>query len=174
MILRGRIWKVGDNMKSGGDIVPTEYDYLGSNFKYDELSKHVFEKVLPHFASRVCKGDLVVAGNNFGAGHAHFHIQAIKALAAAGMAACVTESYAGAFQRMAINTGFPALEAKGIRTAVETGDELELNLLTGEVKNITRGSVIRMKPVPQTIIDILESGGLESYAVRKLGGGPGR
>ncbi len=168
MVLRGRIWKVGDNMKAGGDIMPTEYDHLGSSLKFAELATHVFENVLPEFAANVRTGDLVVAGHNFGAGHAHFLMSAIKALAATGVAACIAESYSGAFQRRAINAGFPAIEATDIRATTETGDELEVDLLTGDGKNMTRGCVIRVRPVPRMIVDILESGGLEPYAVRKL------
>lgn len=168
MVLRGRIWKVGDNMKAGGDIMPTEYDHLASSLKFAELATHVFENVLPDFAANVRKGDLVIAGHNFGAGHAHFLLSAIKALAATGVSACIAESYSGAFQRRAINAGFPAMESKDIGIATQTGDELEVNLLTGEGKNVTRGCAIRVKAFPRMIVDILEAGGLESYAARRL------
>lgn len=168
MILRGRVWKVGDGLTAGGDIVPTEYDYLGVNLKWSELAQHLFEKVVPEFAANVRKGDLVVAGKSFGAGHAHFLVQAVQALVVGGVGGCIAKSYAGAFQRRALNGGFPAIEAQDVYALVETGDEIELNLRAGRVRNLTRDRVITVQSMPQMIIDILESGGLEAYAVRRL------
>ena len=159
MILRGKVWKVGDNMQAGGDITPTEYEHLGASFKFVELAAHVFEHVLPGFAPAVQKGDFVVAGKNFGAGHGHFLVPAVKALSATGVGACIAESYSGVFQRMAINAGFPAIESRDIQVAVETGDELEVNLLTGEGKNPARGGSFQVRPFPEMIVDILKSGG---------------
>ncbi len=168
MILRGTVWKAGHNMKAGGDITPTRYDHLAVGGKFAELATHVFETVLPEFAANVCKGDLVVAGENFGAGHPHFLMSSIRALLATGLAGCVAESYSGAFQRRAINAGLAAMECSDIMTAAETGDELEIDLLTGEGRNVTRGCLLQVKPFPPMIVDLLQAGGLEAYALRKL------
>lgn len=94
MILRGRVWKVGDGLTAGGDIVPTEYDYLGVNLKWGELAQHLFEKMVPEFAANIRKGDLVMAGKSFGSEHGHFLVQAVQALVAAGVGGCTAKSYA--------------------------------------------------------------------------------
>ena len=171
MKLKGKAWKVGDHMKCGGDIMPTEYEHLGAALKYDELAAHVFEHVLPGFASGVRRGDIVVAGENFGSGHGHFLVPAIRALAATGVAACIAKSYSGVYQRMAINSGFPAAESGDAWSNVETGDDLEIDLSTGGCRNLTRNASFHLRPFPAVIVDILDSGGYEAYAVKKLKAG---
>jgi 3-isopropylmalate/(R)-2-methylmalate dehydratase small subunit len=168
VILRGKVWKVGANMKAGGDITPTEYDHLASAGKFAELAMHLFETVLPDFAANVRKGDLVIAGANFGAGHPHFLMSSIRALVASGLAGCIAESFAGAYQRRAINAGLAAIEAPGISAVVESGDELEIDLSSGAARNITRAAELKVNPFPPMIVELLEAGGLEPYAVRKL------
>lgn len=158
-------------MKCGGDIMPTEYEHLGAALKYDELAAHVFAHVLPGFAAGVQRGDIVFAGENFGSGHGHFLVPAIRALAATGVAACIATSYSGVFQRMAINSGFPAAESGDALSNVDTGDRVEIDLATGEGRNLTRNTRFTVRPFPGVIVDILDAGGYEAYAVRKLKAG---
>jgi len=124
-----------------------------------ELAKHVLEDADPEFASKVQPGDFVVGGNNFGLGSSREHAPTIIKMA--GVSAVLAKSFARIFFRNAINVGLPVLICD--TDQIDAGDELEVNLGTGEIRDLTKGIVLKAAPLPDVMLRILEDGGLVSY-----------
>ncbi len=156
MILRGKAWKFGDDI-STDHITPGRYYHLRSNMP--ELAKHVMEDADPEFPKKMKPGDFIVAGKNFGMGSSREH--APLAIKIAGVSAVLAKSFARIFYRNAINVGLPLLIVD--TDSIESGDELEVDLSSGVVKNLTKGIEIKAKPLPEVMIKILQEGGLVSY-----------
>lgn len=161
MLLKGKSHKFGDSI-STDLIAPGRYFHLRSNLP--ELAKHVLEDAGPDFASKVKPGDFVVAGNNFGLGSSREHAAIIIKMA--GVGAVLAKSFARIFYRNAINSGLLVLECN--TDEIDAGDELEIDLKIGEVKNLTKNKVLKTKPLPEVMIKILNDGGLlEHYKKHK-------
>jgi 3-isopropylmalate/(R)-2-methylmalate dehydratase small subunit len=159
-----RAWVFGDDVDTDA-IAPGRYMKLG----IEEIAKHCLESVSPSFSSSVQKGDIVVAGRNFGAGSSRE--QAPEALKHLGVAALIAESFAGIFYRNAINLGLPALacpQAKRIRN----GDRLEVDALAGTIENRTTGETLECEPIPAFLMTIIRDGGLLPYLEKKLARAP--
>jgi len=167
MILSGRVWKIGDDI-STTDLVSARYDKEGMNKQWDECAKHILEDIDPSIAPAIKKGDIIVAGENFGNGHAHYYGAAINGSWAAGVSALLAESINTLFLRAAIDAGVPAWPFKGLASFVENGDILEINFKTGEAKNLTSGSKMNFKPVSEIILDILAAGGSDNWALQRV------
>ena len=161
MILKGRAWKFGDNITTD-HITPGRYYHLRS--KIEELAKHVMEDADPDFMKKFSKGDFVVAGKNFGMGSSREH--APLALKVAGVSAVIAKSFARIFYRNAINVGLPVLIAD--TDNIDSGDELEVDLEKGVIRNLSKGIEIRAKPLPEFMLKILNEGGLVDF-VKKHG-----
>ena len=152
-----------------GDNVDTDVIAPGRYMKYgiDEIARHCMEALEPAFAASVRKGDVVVAGRNFGAGSSRE--QAPEALKHLGVAALIAESYAGLFYRNAINLGLPALvcaQAKRIRA----GDDITVDLDAGRIDNRTSGETLAAEPVPAFLLQIVRDGGLLAHLEKRLRG----
>lgn len=156
MQLVGKAWKFGDNI-STDHIAPGRLFHLRSNLP--ELAKHVLEDADPEFASKVQPGDFVVGGNNFGLGSSREHAPTIIKMA--GVSAVLAKSFARIFFRNAINVGLPVLICD--TDQIDAGDELEINLGTGEIRDLTKGIVLKAAPLPDVMLRILKDGGLVSY-----------
>ena len=161
MKLRGKVWKFGDDV-STDHITPGRYYHLRSNMP--ELAKHVMEDADPEFPKKMKAGDFIVAGKNFGMGSSREH--APLAIKIAGVSAVIAKSFARIFYRNAINVGLPVLIAD--TDEIEAGDEIEVNLSSGAIRNITKGIEIPTTPLPEIMIKILNEGGLVEY-VKKRG-----
>ena len=162
MIIRGKVWKFGDDINT--DLIIAG-KYKLSITDMDELSKHAMEALIPGFAEKVNKEDIIVAGKNFGCGSSRE--QAPLVLKHIGIGAVVAKSFARIFYRNAINIGLPAIECKDV-DKIMNGDMLEVNLLEGNIKNLTRNEMYEIRPIPSALLEILVSGGLVNY-VRKHG-----
>ncbi|UCD19779.1 MAG: 3-isopropylmalate dehydratase small subunit [candidate division WOR-3 bacterium] len=162
MVLRGKAWKFGDSI-STDLICPGRFFHLRSNLP--ELAKHVLEDADPNFASRMSKGDFVVAGNNFGLGSSREHAPTIIKLA--GVSAVLAKSFARIFYRNAINVGLPLLECDTDK--IELNDEIEVDLATGMIKNVSKGIELKAHPLPKAMLNILNDGGLLAH-IEKHGG----
>ena len=156
MVLKGKTWKFGDSI-STDLICPGRYFHLRSNLP--ELAKHVLEDADPQFATKMSKGDFVVAGHNFGLGSSREHAPTIIKLA--GVAAVLANSFARIFYRNAINVGLPLLECD--TASIDEGDVLEIDLATGLIRDKTKGTDHRAHPLPKAMINILNDGGLVSH-----------
>jgi len=153
MILRGRVWKFGDDI-STDHIAPGRLFHLRSDLA--ELAKHVLEDADPDFAKKMSKGDFVVGGRNFGLGSSREHAPTIIKLA--GVSAVLAKSFARIFYRNAINVGLPLVECDTDK--IEEGDELEVNLSTGKILDKTKRIELEAHPLPKAMINILNDGGL--------------
>jgi 3-isopropylmalate/(R)-2-methylmalate dehydratase small subunit len=151
------------------DDINTDYIISGRyKFKVDdmnELAKHVMEDIDPEFASKVTKGDFVVAGRNFGSGSSRE--QAPRALKAAGVAAVIAGSYARIFYRSSFNVGLPLIECD--TGWIAEGDEIMVDFDKGEVVNVRTGQTAKASPIPRTMQVLLEDGGLIPH-LKKHGG----
>ncbi|MDP6494263.1 MAG: 3-isopropylmalate dehydratase small subunit [Dehalococcoidia bacterium] len=158
-MLRGKAFKFGDGV-STDLIVPGRLAHLRSNLP--ELAKHVLEDADSSFASRVNKGDFVVAGSNFGLGSSREHAPLVIKMA--GVRAVLAKSAARIFFRNAINQGLPVLLCDTDRIA--DGDELEVDLGSGMIKNVSSGVVLSFGKIPRVMLRILDEGGLIPYVQR--------
>jgi 3-isopropylmalate/(R)-2-methylmalate dehydratase small subunit len=159
----GRAWVYGDNIDTDV-IIPARY--LTSTDER-ELGAHALEDLDASFASDVQPGDVVVAGANFGCGSSREH--APIALKAAGVSAVVAESYARIFFRNAINTGLPIVTCPEAAQAIEAGDDIEIDVEKGEVRNLTSSTSWRAEPLPEFVMDIVRAGGLVNWVRNRAG-----
>jgi 3-isopropylmalate/(R)-2-methylmalate dehydratase small subunit len=157
MKIKGNAWKYGDNVNTDY-IIPGRYMELTAP---EEMAKHVFEEHDPGFRGKVRQEDIVIGGNNFGCGSSREH--APLALRYVGVGCVIAESFARIFYRNCINIGLPALECPGILEAVKTGDELEVDVSEGVIRNITHNTDQKFNPLPEFMVEVLNAGGLASY-----------
>ena len=155
-IKRGKAFKFGDNI-STDHIAPGRLFHLRNNL--EEFARHVLEDADPTFASKVQKGDFVVAGNNFGLGSSREHAPQIIKIA--GVGAVIAKSFARIFYRNAINIGLLAIECN--TDEIDAGDELELDIKKGILKDITKNIEIKIMPLPEVMIKLLDDGGLVAH-----------
>ena len=138
----GRVWKFGDSIDSGN-------------------IKGVMAGIDSEFHAKVKPGDLMVAGINFGMGSSAE--DAPRSLRDAGIAAVLAESISNIYLRTLINLGVPAVECRGISNLVEEGDQIEVDLESGRVRDLTNGALLRFAPFSDHAIAILDKGGLIPY-----------
>ena len=155
-IKKGKAFKFGDNI-STDHIAPGRLFHLRNDLV--EFSKHVLEDADETFASRVQKGDFVVAGNNFGLGSSREHAPQIIKIA--GVGAVIAKSFARIFYRNAINIGLLAIECDTDK--IDANDELELDIKKGVLKNLTKNIELKITPLPDVMIKLLEDGGLVEH-----------
>jgi len=160
-IMKGKAFKFGDNI-STDHIAPGRLYHLRSNL--NEFAKHVLEDADETFASRVKKGDFVVAGHNFGLGSSREHAPRIMKIA--GVGAVLAKSFARIFYRNAINIGLLAIECD--TDAIDDGDELDIDIKKGVITDLTNGAVIQIEPLPSVMIKLLNDGGLVEH-IKKNG-----
>ncbi len=151
------------------DNINTDY-VISGRYKFkiqdpDELAKHIFEDIDPAFAARVQKGDVLVAGENFGCGSSRE--QAPQSLKQAGFFAIAAKSFARIFYRNAFNIGLLLVECD--TSFIDDGDELELDIGKGKLKDRSKGLVLDIKPVPMVMKKLLEDGGVVEH-FKKHGG----
>ena len=160
-MLKGRAFKFGDSI-STDHIAPGRLAHLRSNLP--ELTRHVLEDADVTFASRVKGGDFIVAGSNFGLGSSREHAPLIIKMA--GVSAILAKSVARIFFRNAINLGLPELICDTDK--ISDGDELEVDLAAGSIRDKTSGGQLTFSRIPQVMLDILDEGGLIPY-IKKHG-----
>ncbi len=161
-MLKGRVFKFGDDI-STDHIVPGRLLHLRSNLP--ELAKHVLEDADPTFAQRVRKGDFVVGGSNFGLGSSREHAPVVIKMS--GVSAILAKSVARIFFRNAINIGLPVLICD--TTNIDDGDQLEVDLETGKIRDLTNGTELRFSKMPEIMLRILNEGGLVPYIKKYKG-----
>ena len=160
-MLRGRAFKFGDGI-STDHITAGRYVHLRSNLP--ELAKHVLEDADPTFAVKVKAGDFIVAGSNFGLGSSREHAPLVIKMV--GVSAVLAKSVARIFFRNAINLGLPVLICD--TNKIDDGDELEVDLPAGLVRDITNGNQLTFGKIPEVMLHILNEGGLIPY-IKKYG-----
>lgn len=159
----GRVWKYGDDVNT--DVIfPGKYTYKQMDER--EMASHALEDLDPTFAKEVKEGDVIVAGKNFGYGSSRE--QAVACLKAAGVRAIIAKSFARIYYRNAINLGLPAIQIEDV-DRFERGDEVEVDLEGGVIRNLTRGFEVSFPPFPPYVMEILKAGGLLEYVKKRVG-----
>lgn len=162
MVLRGKVFKFGADVDTD-IIIPARYL---NTFEPQELAQHCMEAVDPEFPNKVALGDIIVAGKNFGCGSSREH--APIAIKAAGISCVIADSFARIFYRNSINIGLPILECTEAAAAVEEGDQIEVDLEEGQIKNLKNGDVYQASPFPEFMQTIMQKGGLMNYVKDKV------
>jgi 3-isopropylmalate/(R)-2-methylmalate dehydratase small subunit len=162
LVLKGRAFSFGDNIDTDV-IIPARYL---NTLDPDELASHCMEDVDPEFCRKVKAGDMIVAGNNFGCGSSREH--APLAIKSSGVSCVIASSFARIFYRNAINIGLPILELKDAPEKIGAGDEIEVNLQQGSVRNISSDRVYRSEPFPPFMQEIINAGGLVNRVKKQL------
>lgn len=155
--IEGKVWKFRDSIDTDV-IIPGRYLRA---LNLDELADHVMEAEDPTFAQKVQKGDIIVAGWNFGCGSSRE--QAPVALKHAGISAIVAKSFARIFYRNAINVGLPVVVAS---VEADEGDLLCINLEKGIIENKNTGKNFRIQPFKKFMLEILQDGGLVKHYLK--------
>ena len=152
-VIRGKVWKFGDNV-STTDITPGEM-FMSTAFEPRDIA---FAALRPDWRAQVRPGDCIVAGKNFGFGsHRAMANEVMKDL---GVSCIVADSIARIYFRNAVAAGCVAISCPGVSRLFREGDELELNILTGEVRNATTGESLQGQAYPPELLEILENGGM--------------
>jgi len=159
--LRGKAHKFGANIDTDA-IIPARYLNVSEPTL---LAQHCMEGVDSDFLSRVQPGDIIVATTNFGCGSSREH--APIAIKAAGISCLIARSFARIFFRNAINIGLPLLECAQA-DEIDEGDELEVELESGEIRDVTKDKIFEAEPYPDFMLGIISAGGLVEYTKQKL------
>jgi 3-isopropylmalate/(R)-2-methylmalate dehydratase small subunit len=158
---KGKVWKYGDDVNT--DVIfPGKYTY--SVLDPAEMAKHALEDLDPDFARKVQTGDIVVAGKNFGCGSSRE--QAATCLKFAGVQAILAKSFARIFFRNAINQGLPVVQCGEAVDNIESGEEIAIDFAKGEIE--TGKGTFAFAPLPESVIRILDAGGLIPYIKEKI------
>jgi len=160
--LKGRVIEVL------GDNIDTDLIYPGRYLNITDREKtaeHLFELAWPEIRTQLRPGDFIVAAKNFGCGSSRE--QAAAALKFAGAGAVIAASFARIFYRNAINLGLPAIVAPQASVECTAGDELEIDLAAGEIRNLTGNRVVAAAPLDPRAVELLSAGGLIPYLKRK-------
>lgn len=153
----GTAWKFGENLNTD-EIIPARYNLT---IDEKELAKNVFCEIKPEFVKKVKPGDVVIAGRNFGCGSSREH--APVAIKGSGAACVIAASYARIFFRNAINIGLPIIESPEAAAEIKEGDEVTVNLSSGEIRDLTINKTFQARPLPPFILKISEAGGIINF-----------
>lgn len=156
MVLKGKVHKFGDNINTDY-IISGKYKF--KTLDMDELAKHLMEDIDPDFYKKIKKGDFIVAGRNFGCGSSRE--QAPLVIKHAGIPVVIAKSFARIFYRNGINNGLILIE--GDTDKIEDGDEIEIYLEDGKMKNLTKNIEIYVSKIPDFLIKIIKEGGVINY-----------
>ncbi|MEG0797767.1 MAG: 3-isopropylmalate dehydratase small subunit [Acidaminococcaceae bacterium] len=152
-----KVWRYGDHVDTDV-IIPARYLNIAD---FGELAQHALEDLDTTFAAQVQVGDVIVAGRNFGCGSSREHAPVV--LKVKGVQCIIADSFARIFYRNAINIGLPVLEIGQEVNKIIAGDELSVNLATGEIKILNKNITLQTQPLPAFVQKIADCGGLINY-----------
>lgn len=162
MMLRGRVWKFGNDVDTDV-IIPVQYT-VGADLQ--EFGRHCMEGIDPAFSAKVKAGDIIVAGSNFGCGSSRE--PAPLAIKAAGISCIIARSFARIFYRNAFNVGLPLIESAEAPDAIQSTDEIEVDLDSGVIRNLSRPALFRANPIPPFMQELIRDGGLMNHIAKQL------
>jgi 3-isopropylmalate/(R)-2-methylmalate dehydratase small subunit len=155
--MRGKVHRFGDDINTD-EILPARYL---NTIEPQALAAHCLEDADPEFVKKARPGDIIVAGENFGCGSSREH--APISIKAAGVACVVAKSFARIFFRNAINIGLPIVTCPEAVADAHAGDELDIDLAKGELKNLTTGHAFTFPPFTRELQEIIAAGGLMAF-----------
>jgi 3-isopropylmalate/(R)-2-methylmalate dehydratase small subunit len=159
--LMARIWKLGDNINTD-IIIPGRYNVTTDRA---QLARYCLCEVLPDFAPNVQSGDIMFGGHNFGCGSSREHAPA--ALQASGLKVIIARSFARIFYRNAVNIGLPVLIAEEAVLNSEDGQDVDVDLETGIIHNLTTGQTFQSEPLNPFVARIVAAGGILNLIQRE-------
>ncbi len=167
MAIKGRVLRVFPRDTNTDEVISGKYKYDELDLK--KLAVHAFESVDPEFYADAQKTEnaVLIADSNFGCGSSRE--QAPQVIKACGVSCIIGESFARIFYRNAFNIGLPLLECKGIASKVKQGDELEVDIGRGTIRNLTRNEIYEFKQIPKFMQELLGAGGLLPYLMEHGG-----
>lgn len=161
-MIRGKAIKYGNNVDTDV-IIPARYLNTADP---KELAAHCMEDLDPEFKNKVQAGDIMVAGTNFGCGSSREH--APIAIKASGISCIIAETFARIFYRNAINIGLPIMECPEAARDIKDGDQVAVDLATGEIINLTTGKTYKAAPFPPFMQQLIKAGGLVEYVKERV------
>ena len=160
-MIKGTAYKFGHNVDTD-QIIPAPYLVTTDPV---QLGKHCMELADPDFPTKAKPGDIIVAGKNFGCGSSREHAPlAIKGM---GLGLVIAESFARIFFRNCINIGMPILECPAAAKEIKAGDQLEVDLDKGVIKNVTQGKTYQAAAFPEFMQQIINAGGLMAWVKKR-------
>lgn len=159
---QGTVWKYQDNIDTDV-IIPARY--LNTSDP-KELAQHCMEDLDKNFALNVKQGDIIVAGENFGCGSSREH--APISIKASGISCIIAKTFARIFYRNAINIGLPIFECPEAVTEINDKDQLDVDIETGKINNLTQNKTYQAKPYPESLRNLIKAGGLIEYTKQKV------
>lgn len=161
MAFVGKAWKFGDDVNTD-EIIPARYLSLSDP---GQLAEHVMEDADPQFPSKVRRGDIIVAGKNFGCGSSREH--APVAIKGAKVSCVIAKSFARIFFRNSFNMGLLIFECPAAVDSIKEGDMVEVDPDRGIIRNQSTGETFSVAPIPPFMKELLEDGGLISHIKRQ-------
>jgi len=161
-MLKGKVHKYGANVDTDA-IIPARYLNVSDPA---ELAKHAMEDIDTDFVKRIKPEDIIMAATNFGCGSSREH--APLAIKASGISCIIARSFARIFFRNAINIGLPVLECAQAVENTKDGDILEVDLVSGKIRNLNNGREFTAEPYPEFMAEIISAGGLIEYTKKRL------
>ncbi len=162
MKITGKTWKFKDDINTDL-IIPARY--LNTSDPV-ELGRHCMEDEDKDFVKKIAKGDIIVAGKNFGCGSSREH--APVTIKAAGISCVIAKDFARIFYRNSFNIGLPIFESEEASKNISQGDKVEIDANSGIIKNLTKGEEYTVKPIPPFMQELVSAGGLMAYAKKKF------
>ncbi len=159
--MSGKVFKYKDSVDTDV-ILPARYLAL---YKNEDLAAHCMEDIDSGFVGSVSEGDYIVAGENFGCGSSREH--APIAIKASGIRCVITSSFARIFYRNAINIGLPILESPEAAAEIRAGDELDVDIPGGVIRDLTLGTEYHCEGFPAFIQNMVDEGGLLPFLAKK-------
>lgn len=159
--MAGNVFKYRDSVDTDV-ILPARYLAL---YREEDLAAHCMEDLDDSFVKQVQPGDFIVAGENFGCGSSREH--APIAIKASGIRCVIAASFARIFYRNAINIGLPILESREASAEIQIGDQLEVDLSTGLIRNLTQGRQYQAGGFPVFLQNMIDAGGLLPYLAKE-------
>jgi len=160
MKTKGTVRKFGDHINTD-DIIAAKY--LNTTDE-KELASHCMETIRQDFVKEVKKGDIIVAGENFGCGSSREH--APISIKECGISGVIAKNFARIFLRNSINIGLPVIELQQA-DEINDGDEIEIDFENGEIKNLTAGKNYKFSKYPEFLQQIIKTGGLMKWVAQK-------
>ncbi|MDD2566638.1 MAG: 3-isopropylmalate dehydratase small subunit [Thiovulaceae bacterium] len=161
--IEGKVWRFGKDIDT--DLIIAAR-YLNTSVP-EELAKHVMEDADPDFVKKMSRGDVIVAGENFGCGSSREH--APIALKAAGVAAVIAPTFARIFYRNAFNMGLPIFELQE-SAEISEGDMISVDMNAGTITNKTTNKTYNFIPIPPFMQELIDAGGLMEFAQKEIKG----
>jgi 3-isopropylmalate/(R)-2-methylmalate dehydratase small subunit len=162
MKFTGKVWKFGNDVDTDL-IIPARY--LNTSDPA-ELAKHCMEDADKTFSGKVGKGDIIVAGKNFGCGSSREH--APVAIKAVGVSCVIAKDFARIFYRNSFNIGLPIFESEEASAKIAEGDIIVIDADNGIIKNTTKNETYKVKPIPDFMQELVAAGGLIAYGKTKF------